>query len=373
LMRKLLLDAGGIPRELLSVLPSALFEGAVVNNDFMQLCLSADARGVLPPRFTLLLALDLTEHRYEHHEFVYHAHDHAFNLFLVIQGTFAHIARPTKMGGQAEVLKSPVMARAIQPSGGDSTKYQTSFSGFAFAGMGTKSSPVSSTHFSCLPSTNRLHPFQLFSSRAYCGDVELFSGKTRHSSLRNETTDQEGKPSEGVALVMTKGKLESLCYEFPHYKEIWMKEANRRERYREHLFSNLTQGRQYKDLAVTSIQKRVRQYMQQKRRRPAAALMDGSSEENNLELQPIRCDNHKKGSMLLKLNQLRAANVAVPIGAPKLDRERSDRERSELGVLHQEVQAHGKQLEQALEGINLLLGHRTHGYSASSDAKSPLS
>jgi len=371
-MRKLLVNGGGIPRELLGILPGALFEGAVVQNRFMQVCLSANARGVLPPRFTLLLALELTEHRYKHHEIVYHAHDHAFNLFLVTQGTFAHVARPTQAGGEAEVLKAPPTPRTprtVSPSPPSCPSKKTvSILDLAFGNISVASTSVATARFCCLPSTNRLHPFQLFSSGAYCGDIELFSGKTRHSSWRNETTDQNDDPCDGVTLVMSKSKLDDICNEFPQYKAIWEGEAKQRERHRERLLSRLTQGRPYKELAVTSIQKHVRQYLQQKRRSQSAPSLDGTAhlsfEESNDSLK----STPQKSSMLVLRNQLRAATASVPIGATGAPKPGS--ETSDLGALREQVQAHGKQLEQALEGINQLLEHRKHGNSTSSDAQS---
>jgi len=323
-------------------LPGALYEGALIQNAFVQVCLSANARHVLPPRFALLLALELTEHRYKGNEIVYHAHDHAFNLFLVTQGTFAHVARPTPAGGEAEILKPPTTVRATDLPRPCLQSGKTTTSLLRLA-MGSAPVAPSTGRTCCLISTTRLHPFQLFSSHAYCGDVELFSGKTRHSSLRNETVDQENRPSDGTMLVMSKSELNHICEEFPQYKEIWEAEAERRRRDCERLLKKLTQPRSYKDLAATTIQRFVRQFFRQKRLRQLDA-------ECSLQKRP-----QKGRSMFSHLNQLRAANADVPVGAS-----RPGSGKDEIGALRKEIQAHGRQLEQALEGISLLLGHGKH-------------
>jgi hypothetical protein len=343
LMRQLLLDAGGIPRELLSILPGALFKGAVVNNAFVQVCLSANARRAIPPRFPLLLALELSEHRYQHHEVVYHAHDHAFNLFLVTQGTFAYIAQPTAAGGQAEMLRtSPRTPRPATPISQQSSKL--SLMGRVVGRTGVDKHCAAHGRTCVIPNTNKLYPFQLFSSRAYCGDIELFSGQTRHSSLRNETTDPEDRPSDGVMLVMSKSELENLLNEFPHYQAIWKEQADRRAHLRKCLCKRMNQGRHYKDLAATTIQRRLLFYQQVKRSRKVATPSN-DGEWND--------ETGAHASAFGHLHQLRAANSCRSMCAPKPGSVQTD-----LGALHHEVQMQGKQLQQALEGINVLLQHQ---------------
>merc|ERR1712032_423325 len=153
--------------------------------------------------------------------------------------------------------------------------------------------------------------------------------------------DQEGKPSEGVMLVMSKSELGGLRHEFPQYRQIWKKEAERRRHNCEHLLEQFVEGRLYKELAITTIQRQAQHFLEQKRRRKVAPP---SHSARNIDVG-TRASN---GGMLSHLNKMVAASAGYPLGASRP----SSSAKGDFGALHEKVQAQGKQLQQALEGIH---------------------
>jgi len=303
----------------------------MVRSAFVQVCLMCNPRRLLPPRFALLIALELSEHRYQHNEVVYHAHDHAFNLFMVTEGTFAYIAQPTPAGGQTEVLRAPVTPKEnpLTPRSPQSAFIQRNVFGFA-----PDFRSDSHAKLCVIPGRNHLFPFQLFSSRSYCGDIELFSGETRQSSLRSES------PGEGVMLVMSKIELANLRHEFPHCKRIWYSESMRRAQYRQHLFEGMKEAREYKALAATTLQIQFRHYLKQKRQGQVAMSSNGAWNKGEVPKA-----GNERTFACLNQNQLTAANWRP--GSAKRD----------LEAVHRKVNEQGKQLQTAMKGIDSLLRH----------------
>eukprot|EP00913_Durusdinium_trenchii_P031906 g29882.t1 len=99
-MRELLTN-GSMPIRLVGQLPSAIFSGKLVRNRFLSVCSRKFQHG-LPPRFYMLLALQLDILDFEKDQMVYHCHDQAFSIYLVLKGVFASVALPSPEGGVIE-------------------------------------------------------------------------------------------------------------------------------------------------------------------------------------------------------------------------------------------------------------------------------
>jgi CRP-like cAMP-binding protein len=77
------------PRDLLGQIPGQLFGGAIVRNKFVSICASGTTEKLVPPRFAFFLSTMLTSQHHVAQEILYQRHDHAFNVYLVLDGTFA--------------------------------------------------------------------------------------------------------------------------------------------------------------------------------------------------------------------------------------------------------------------------------------------
>ncbi|CAK0795523.1 unnamed protein product [Prorocentrum cordatum] len=104
-MRRLL-TSGVMPRSLIGDLPDRLFDGQLARNKFMTTCAISCTGGIMPPRFPLLMSTVLCQRPYKAGELVYELHDHAFNLFLVMSGTFAYVCEVTGAGA-VDAAKEP--------------------------------------------------------------------------------------------------------------------------------------------------------------------------------------------------------------------------------------------------------------------------
>jgi len=367
-MRQMLIDGGGIPRYLLGILPSALFNGQLACNNFIAMCRKASARLEVPPRLPLLMALQLSEHRFVCGEIVYYAFDMGLSLHLVMGGTFAHVARASPNGGVAAVdwMRSP----HFPTEGADRTSI-------------TDAGPTCKVMTLC--------PYELISARSYCGDVELFNNRTRHSTLRCETE------MGGITLVMSKPDLMLLAQDFPHYAAQWKAEAKRRAWSQEQRFQRLTSRRCYAELAAVCIQRYVRDYQLQQQQLHSQfrkslddvikvvsagssdmldvltsadelhSWLNGSSDVFDLESGPVTMNTTTAARPELRqnlidpaLSQLRANVSDVGLSQSSYhDGVNGDCEvNGAVQDLCAAVQVQGKQLQAALDGIAKLLDHR---------------
>jgi CRP-like cAMP-binding protein len=99
-MRQLLVS-GLLPRRLLGEMQENLFRGMLVQNRFLKICSSGlrMPNAVMPPRFALMLGTVASCMFFKKDELVFQMYDHAFNLCLVMSGTFACVAEPGPDGG----------------------------------------------------------------------------------------------------------------------------------------------------------------------------------------------------------------------------------------------------------------------------------
>merc|ERR1740121_843733 len=154
-----------MPRAMLGRLPRELFKGKLYQNRLFVCC-----QGVcnLPPRLPLILALACQKAFFEVGEIVYNAHDEVANVFLVLSGTFAHVAHASPDGG-----------RNYRGGGLDCRRINTSR-----AILETKRSMSSAA----LAEVHKiLQPYSLFSHRSYFGEVEIFLDCMRKTTARCES------------------------------------------------------------------------------------------------------------------------------------------------------------------------------------------
>jgi len=256
-----LLTCCTIPRDLLSLLIGALFNGLLENNTFITSCLRYEKR--MPPRFPLLVALAVNQRYCLAKEMVYCAYDHPWNVCLVLKGTFANLAFPTEAGGVADLPPECIHPMRRSQTGEEKLKPQTeshrrSFSGTLFDRNHTGSRKSHLAEWEDLE-TNRhsyLYPYQFFGRGTYFGDIEILSSvaqRARFSSTRCESEDG------GILLVLHKTELAKLMQDFPRFSTAWRSRARRREEHRLILVRRLTRGWKHKDFAAWTIQGHVRE------------------------------------------------------------------------------------------------------------------
>lgn len=222
-VRKLLTD-GTLPRAVVGRLPHDLFGGRLLKNKFIvtDRCL----RQHLPPRLPLLLALAMNNRYVSSKEVVYYCYDHPESVFLVLEGAFANVAQPDKLGGCSEL--PPCVGRLFRVS--------------------EQFGPSKGTR-------HLLFPYQLFCGGSYFGEAELLlQPRPRRSCVRCESD------AGGLLLSLGKQDLFSLAGEFHRFASMWRSEAHRREENRRRLLKRLTVGRSYRHLAAFTIQRYLRAF-----------------------------------------------------------------------------------------------------------------
>jgi len=250
-----------IPRWILGQLPANLFGGRLLQNQFLTfrfgLC-------EMPPRLPLLLAMAFSRTHFEAGEIVYQVHDFPFNLFLVLDGIFANVARPTRQGGvdendncdmiMDEQVSDDTAAVEVQVQGTQSMAmwFQPSMRKLT-ENMAVE--PCKSEH----PRTStRLYPYRLYGRNNYFGDFGLLESCPRRATVRCESDNG------GSTLVLHKNDFHRIAEEFPQFAAGWRHEARRREGLRCRQLARLSCGMTIRHLAATRIQQwmRVRQQWQ---------------------------------------------------------------------------------------------------------------
>jgi hypothetical protein len=80
-----------MPRKLLGEIPQQLFNGLLLKNKLVTTCARSCPGGEVPPRFPLLLSTHLNMQLFEEEDVVYQVHDHAFNIYFVMDGIFCYV------------------------------------------------------------------------------------------------------------------------------------------------------------------------------------------------------------------------------------------------------------------------------------------
>lgn len=220
-----LLNSSHLPRLVMGQLPRDVFGGRLLQNRIIR---DLHCRLEMPARLPLLITVAVHQRYVYPKEVVYYCYDHPESLFLVLEGTFANVAKPDCAGGLSEL--PPSVERLFRIS----EQYGTAATGKHPA----------------------LYPYQLFSFGSYFGEAELLlEGCPRRSCTRCESD------SGGVLLALHKDDLASIVREFPRFASAWRDAALRREAYRRVLLSGLTQGRTFRQMAACTLQRYVRHRM----------------------------------------------------------------------------------------------------------------
>lgn len=241
---KLLITGSYMPRSLLGRLPYMVFGGALIRNSMFSRCREVGG-GNLPPRLMLLLALAVHRSEFGAGEVIYQVNDFPFNLFLVLRGTFASVGQPSPQGGLAFIPpplapRPPPDAVGHVPSGVPPLLLK--------AGgklLGGRQGPRGGVE--ALATGPKLFPFQLFSAGSYFGDVELFLGQPRQTTVRSE---RDG----GLVLSLHKNELLPLTQDFPNFGKRWKSAAKHHAAVRLRRQARLTRGYSYRHLAAVTIQ-----------------------------------------------------------------------------------------------------------------------
>lgn len=218
-----------LPNSLHRRLSYALYGGALAKNAIFR------TSWEVPPRLPLLVALAVHKCCSGAREILYEVNDFPLNLFLVIRGTFSYVAAASRGGGfaAASAPARPVPPEAPRPL---RTGRATRPAPEATAGA---PSPAAWT----LP----LFPFQLFSSGAYFGDVELLLDQPRQATARCE---KDGS----IILMLHRIEVKKLSADFPHFRATWKSAAVHRSQRLARRLAKLTRGYSYRHMAAATIQ-----------------------------------------------------------------------------------------------------------------------
>jgi len=221
-----------MPPALLDVLPASLFGGRLVRNRFVSMLKNSDAEAYLP----VMIAMLVSRCDFVQGEAVYRIHDRPSSIFLVLDGTFAHVAKVAATGGidiktnglerQRSLFRSSPVSHRVAKEEDDKSSTASTCSGEA----------------SCRP-----YPYRLFSFRSYFGEYEIVVGAARTCSTRCES-------QVGTLLVLSKDDFRNICAECPQFGHAWRLEAFRRHRQRLKLLHRLTAGKTYRHYAACTIQ-----------------------------------------------------------------------------------------------------------------------
>lgn len=303
-----LLSSGKLPRNLTECLPAKLYKGRLVKNRFLTTCLSHTWH--VPPRLPLLLSASVSLRHFFAEEIVYQVNDHPFSAFIILDGVFAHIARPSPQGGinegpmqmmpggthggknkkfsrfsgflrhaQAESAVEDMSPDATasadcsrhlskqRSSSGGKVSVDTSFTTRTLKSLGQNAASALSKRST--QGSNELGqedvfdesfcPYQLLCAGSYFGDLELLQPGPRKATVRCECT--------GLALLLVKHDLHRIAEEFPHCARAWRMRAVQREFFRDQNCKKLTRCVSYRHLAALQIQHAFRRYHHAKRKR----------------------------------------------------------------------------------------------------------
>mmetsp|Transcript_27100 Transcript_27100/g.78635 ORF Transcript_27100/g.78635 Transcript_27100/m.78635 type:complete len:731 (+) Transcript_27100:68-2260(+) len=259
---------GVMPRTLLGSLPTALFMGKLVQNSFLR----ANTRmGAMPPRLAVLIALVGQKSTFETSSIIYQTQDFAFSMFLVLSGTFAYVAFPSKEGGVPYAQPIKVEQRRKNSLDRGKSDFLASSMAWLHAQAGKKKQPHVEDDASSLMNLTHLCPYQLFSTGSHFGEIELFSGSQRKTTARCEVS--------GTLLALNRQDLKQLCEEFPQFKAKWTFLASRRERSRIKQQLDLTERNDVLSLARRTITRALERYKARGKTASSQGVFGASSEE----------------------------------------------------------------------------------------------
>jgi len=249
-MKEVLLSSA-LPRKLAKQLPGSLYEGRLMQNMFFKV-LEGDNLSI-PPHLPLLIILASKRQLYSDKEVVHFGLESTWNLHLVISGTFVHLAKP------ADAFNFTPRLSALR----------TSLARMLEVTATEEPSAMSTLDAGDTDSSLYLAPYQSFSHGNYFGEAEIFLSQTNSCASRRSAIRCE---SAGETLLLHKKDITCLVADFPLSAEAWYYAAARREHHRQRLLQNLKMHHSVEDLAISIIQRNVRERLLRKFARPAGAI-----------------------------------------------------------------------------------------------------
>lgn len=267
-----LITSNVIPRSIMVQLPDSMFGGELKRNKFIIDCFRGNDQ--LPPRFPAVVALMLNHRHYMCGDVVYHSLEQAWNLFLVIEGTFANVGKPGPLGG----CSPPVQGRE------DNVAAIVTGRSISFPGIGSVN-PTLLTKLRTLSlqkatpqlsnSCQGFYPYQIFGRDTYFGDTEIFENAERHSSVRCESSHN------GSLLVLHKKDFQQILEDFPSFRYVWLINAKHREVRRKLLLRRFVVGKKLKHFAATVIQEHFRSHQPFRKVVPTTMTSPTASEHSS--------------------------------------------------------------------------------------------
>jgi len=224
------------PRDLAGKLPKKIFQGQLWPNELIQVTLKHGRH--VPHRFPIGVALAANRRNLDCGEVVYYCKDYPFNIFLVISGTFAYLAKATPQGGSC----NGVTLEACDQLKSRSSKNMRSVTE-------EQREETMGQDWLLLGFT----PYQLMGRGKYFGETEIFSRRLRHSGVVCQQS--------GSLLVIHRSDFLGLVEEFPVIAEQWKSYAKRKLLHTSMLLQGHKRGRSFRSLAAVQIQRVVRERM----------------------------------------------------------------------------------------------------------------
>jgi len=186
----------GLSQEMISTMPPELFRGRLVKNRLLRRFPG------ISPQIPMKVAILMKHHHSTANEIIYHTGDSPNAIFLVLEGTYAHvILQPSEL---------------VAPTDGE-----------------------------------QLVPYRLFGRESYFGDSDIVACRARRATVRCER--------EGELLSLPKVHLWQLMDDHPEFARAWRREASRREGFRRSMLKRSHgAAADFRTLAALSIQRMFR-------------------------------------------------------------------------------------------------------------------
>jgi len=242
---KTLLLSKLVPRSIIGKLPDILYRGKLCNNKFLRCCSDVV---IVPPRLPCLLAVHLMPVEFMSGEVVFQLHDFAFNLGLILSGTFAYVGQPSPDGGSDRMPQNLMVAEEESVRQQRTTRTTSAWMGRSHWTPSHTRNDIGHTAASKRQGIkgNNLSPYKLCGSENYFGAMECITGSMRLATFRCERS--------GMTLLLRKSDFFGLVDEFPHFGQVWSSSAWRQDHHRRKALRRLTEPHNFRTFAVTTIQ-----------------------------------------------------------------------------------------------------------------------
>lgn len=249
-MRELIVGQA-LPRKIINELPDDMFGGLLLANRFVTQ--STFTFGVptpiVPQRFPLLVGLAVNVRYVDHQEIIYHCFDHAWNIFMVLEGMFAHVGKPTPHGGISERI-------GVVQSAGKSVESESIAAGRMIGHLQSLHAGKKKDDQAKLEAEEKnrelaaiYSPYEIYGPRSYFGDSAVFMKTSRRFTARCESE------AGGTLLVISRDDVQELSQEFPLAAQSWRITALRHDRRSRVMLKRLKTRCNIKELAATQVQR----------------------------------------------------------------------------------------------------------------------